>query len=125
MALPQSWNYGDISATPTPTMENHLLDAVQKLTSTLDVSGVCEAVLTGVESAFGATSSWIMLHEPERRTLRTALFRGRGADVYGSVEIPADAGVVGSFNHLFVGKNALDASEVFAEVAFEGTQELQ
>ena len=95
MAIPHSWDYREVSATPTPEMESHLLEALRKLTSTLDVSGVCEAVLTGVESAFGATSSWIMLHEPERGTLRTALFRGRGADVYGGVEIPAEAGVVG------------------------------
>jgi formate hydrogenlyase transcriptional activator len=95
MAVPHSWNYGEVSATPTPAMENHLLDALRKLTSTLDVGGVCEAVLSGVESAFGATSSWIMLHDAERGTLRTVLFRGRGADVYGSVEIPVEAGVVG------------------------------
>ncbi|HXW07478.1 MAG TPA: sigma-54-dependent Fis family transcriptional regulator [Vicinamibacterales bacterium] len=94
--MTQSWGYGEVSAMPMPAdLESHLLTAVRKLTATLDVTGVCDAVLAGVESAFGATSSWIMLHDPERDVLRTAVFRGRGADVYASAEIPAQAGVVG------------------------------
>jgi formate hydrogenlyase transcriptional activator len=52
-------------------------------------------VLTGVERAFGATSSWIMLHDASTNVLRTCQFRGYGADVYGSAEIPADRGVAG------------------------------
>ena len=46
MAIPHSWDYREVSATPTPEMESHLLEALRKLTSTLDVTGVCEAVLT-------------------------------------------------------------------------------
>jgi len=36
-----------------------------------------------------------MLHDASRNVLRTAVFRGRGADVYADVTIPADAGVAG------------------------------
>jgi formate hydrogenlyase transcriptional activator len=91
-----SWPYRDLTTLPVSgNVEDHLLAAVRKLTATLDVEGVCEAVLTGVEQVFGATSSWIMLHDAETRVLRTALFRGRGADVYGGVEIPEDCGVAG------------------------------
>jgi formate hydrogenlyase transcriptional activator len=77
-------------------IEEHLLIALRRLTETLDIQGVCEAVLAGVENVFGASSSWIMLHNPSSDTLRTALFRGRGADVYDSIEIPADRGVTGA-----------------------------
>jgi formate hydrogenlyase transcriptional activator len=79
-------------------LEDHLLAAVRKLTSTLDVEGVCDAILCGVERVFGATSSWIMLHDPDGNVLRTALFRGRGADAYAGAAIPADCGVTG---HVF------------------------
>ena len=83
------WGNGDATA------EDHLLIAVRKLTSTLDVKGVCEAVLSGVESVFGATSSWIMLHDPNKNVLRTEMFRGRGADVYEGLELPTDRGIAG------------------------------
>ena len=93
----QSWTYNDVSSLPLPpSIEDHLLLALRKLTASLDTEEVCAAVLWGVEQAFGATSSWIMLHDPAANTLRTALFRGRGADVYGEVEIPADRGVAGA-----------------------------
>src|SRR5688500_2262973 len=92
----QSWAYRDVSAATLPAeLEDHLLAAVRRLTATLDVEGVCDAVLSGVERVFGATSSWIMLHDPDADVLRTALFRGRGADVYGGVEIPAGSGIAG------------------------------
>jgi transcriptional regulator with GAF, ATPase, and Fis domain len=85
-----------VAALPLPpSIEDHFLSALRALTATLDVQGVCEAVLQGVETAFGATSSWAMLHDPTTNVLRTALFRGRGADVYGGVEIPASCGVTG------------------------------
>ena len=77
------------------SLEHHLLEAVRRLTATLDVQGVCEAVLAGVEKVFGATSSWVMLHEPEANVLRTVVFRGRGADVYAGVELPTDCGLAG------------------------------
>jgi formate hydrogenlyase transcriptional activator len=92
----QSWGYEDVAALPLlDGVADHLHAAVRKLTAILDVQGVCEAVLIGVESVFGATSSWIMLHDPGAGVLRTALFRGRGADAYADVEIPVDCGVAG------------------------------
>ena len=92
----QSWAYDQVTAMAVSGgLEDHLLAAVRKLTAILDVRGVCEAVLSGVENVFGATSSWIMLHDPDANVLRTALFRGCGADVYGGVEIPADCGIAG------------------------------
>lgn len=92
----QSWACDEVSALTTASgLEDHLLAAVRRLTATLDVGGVCDAVLCGVENVFGATSSWIMLHDPDANVLRTALFRGRGADAYGGVEIPADCGIAG------------------------------
>ena len=93
---PQSWGYQDVAALSlVDGVAEHLHAAVRKLTAILDVQGVCEAVLIGVENVFGATSSWIMLHDPGAGVLRTALFRGRGADAYADVEIPSDCGVAG------------------------------
>jgi transcriptional regulator with GAF, ATPase, and Fis domain len=91
----QAWAAGALDAVPLPGGEDDLLKAIMQLTSTLDVDGVCEAALSGVESVCGATSSWIMLHDPGANVLRTRMFRGRGADVYGDVELPADRGVAG------------------------------
>jgi formate hydrogenlyase transcriptional activator len=92
----QSWTYDTVaSQPPPPVIEDLLLIGLRKLTSTLDVRAVCEAVLNGVANAFGASSSWIMLHDPGPNVLRTALCRGRGADVYANAEIPADAGIAG------------------------------
>jgi len=84
-----------IPGLPDDSLEDDLLAAVRRLTATLDVQGVCEAVLTGVERVFGATSSWVMLHDADANVLRTAVFRGRGADVYAGVELPADCGIAG------------------------------
>ena len=95
--ISQSWSYSDVAAqTLSDGVEEHLLMALRRMTETLDVQGVCEAVLGGIENVFGASSSWIMLHNPATDTLRTALFRGRGADVYDSLEIPANRGVPGA-----------------------------
>jgi formate hydrogenlyase transcriptional activator len=95
--ISQSWSYGEVAAqTLSEGIEEHLLIALRRLTETLDVQGVCEAVLSGVENVFGASSSWIMLHNAATDTLRTALFRGRGAEVYDSIEIPADRGLAGT-----------------------------
>ncbi len=90
-----AWAAGALDAVPLPAAEDDLLKAIMQLTSTLDVDGVCDAVLRGVESVFGAASSWIMLHDPGDNMLRTRMFRGRGADVYGDVALPADRGVAG------------------------------
>ena len=92
----KSWPYEDVASVPLPSgIEHHLLEALRRLTATLEIEGVCEAVLGGVESVFGATSSWIMLHDEGANVLRTALFRGRGADVYKDAEIPSDRGIAG------------------------------
>ena len=93
----QSWAYQEVTTLSVPGggLEDHLLAAVRRLTATLDVKDVCEAVLSGVEKVFGATSSWIMLHDRDANVLRTAMFRGRGADVYDGVEIPANCGIAG------------------------------
>jgi formate hydrogenlyase transcriptional activator len=92
----RSWAYGEVASSPLPSsVEDEMLSALRRLTATLDITGVCEAVLSGVECVFGATSSWIMLHDSRSGLLRTAVFRGRGADVYAGVEIPADCGVAG------------------------------
>jgi formate hydrogenlyase transcriptional activator len=88
------WTRQDVEDLP-PGIEDDLLQALRKLTSTLDVNDVCEAVLGGVEAVFGATSSWIMLHDTATNLLRTQVFRGRGADVYRELELPADRGVAG------------------------------
>jgi formate hydrogenlyase transcriptional activator len=92
----RSWTYETVASSPTPqTIEDHFLISLRRLTATLDVRGVCEAVLEGVERAFGATSAWIMLHDRGSDLLRTVHCSGRGADVYENVEIPADAGIAG------------------------------
>ena len=69
-------------------LEDHLFSAVQKLTSRLDLGGVCEAVLAGVEAVFGATSSWIMLTDDQRKVLCATSFRGVAAGIYRDLEIP-------------------------------------
>jgi formate hydrogenlyase transcriptional activator len=92
----RAWTMGNLEAVPlSGHLEDDLLSAMRKLTATLDVDGVCEAVLTGVENVFGATSSWIMLHDAEANALRTQMFRGRGADVYGALTLSIDRGVAG------------------------------
>jgi GAF domain-containing protein len=92
----QSWTYREVAAQPfPPSIEDHFLAALRRLTATLDVQGVCEAVLTGVEDVFGATSSWILLHDPDADVLRTCLFRGHGAEAYGGAEVPVRGGIAG------------------------------
>ena len=94
-AVTSSWPCAAISELSDDSLEYHLLAAVRRLTATLDVRGVCEAVLAGVEKVFGATSSWVMLHDPDAHVLQTVVFRGRGADVYADVELPSDCGIAG------------------------------
>jgi formate hydrogenlyase transcriptional activator len=92
----QSWSYSDLAASPIPyTVDDHFLMALRTLTATLEVEGVCDAVLTGVENAFGAASSWIMLFDPRAQVLRTTRCRGAGAEVYRDVEIPPDCDLAG------------------------------
>jgi formate hydrogenlyase transcriptional activator len=93
---PQSWDYRDVAtASVAVDFEEHLLVAVRKLTAVLDVEGVCDAVLSGVETVFSATASWIMLHDPEADVLRTACCRGRAEQAFAGAEIPTSRGVVG------------------------------
>ena len=92
----QSWPYQEVATlSVSDRLEDQLLGAVRKLSQTLDVLAVCEAVLVGVENVFGATSSWIMLHDSEANVLRTTLFRGRAADAYRGAEVPVDTGIAG------------------------------
>ena len=92
----RAWPYGDVASLPLSVpIEEHLLAALRRLTATLSVEDVCEAVLAGVENVFGGTSSWIMLHDSASNELRTVVFRGHGAAVYGAVAIPADCGIAG------------------------------
>ena len=52
-------------------------------------------MLHAVQQMFGAHSSWILLHESASNQLVTAAFRGRGADSYAGVRIPAERGIAG------------------------------
>jgi formate hydrogenlyase transcriptional activator len=96
VAATRVWTSDALAALgPGLRLEDHLLTAIRKLTSSLDVPGVCEAVLSGVEAVFGATSSWIVLHDPTADLLRSVVFRGRGAEVYREMEIPLSEGIAG------------------------------
>jgi formate hydrogenlyase transcriptional activator len=77
------------------SIERALIDAARVLTSNLDVLGVAEALLDAVHDVFGATSSWVLLHEPVGQQLKTVAFRGEGADAFRGVAMPADAGIMG------------------------------
>jgi hypothetical protein len=60
----RAWTYETVASAPLPqTIEDHFLTSMRRLTATLDVRGVCDALLEGVEDVFGATSAWIMLHD--------------------------------------------------------------
>jgi hypothetical protein len=76
-------------------VEEALVKAARTLTSHLDVDGVCAAVLDAVEHVFGATSSWILLHDTGIRQLRTVCSRGRGSEVFRDLAIPPDVGILG------------------------------
>lgn len=90
-----SWSYREIAAIPlSRRIEDHLLTAVRKLTEHLSVDDVCEAVLVGSEAVFAATASWILLHDPARRVLRTARFRGDAADVFRDLEVPVGSDTI-------------------------------
>ena len=91
-----TWVYREVATSPGPPLiEDHFLAALRSVTASLDVSTISEAVLIGLENAFAAASSWIMLHDPRTNTLRTVLSRGQSADVYRTVEVLADCGVTG------------------------------
>ena len=85
----------DDTPTPARTVEHALVAAARALTSRLDVSGAAEAVLNGVQDVFGASSSWILLHDAREDRLRTVAFRGPGADAFRQAVMPVDAGIMG------------------------------
>lgn len=76
-------------------IEHALIEAARSLTSRLDVGGVAIALLDGVQPVVGATSSWVLLHEPVEHRLRAVGFRGPGADAFREVVMPEDAGIMG------------------------------
>ena len=76
-------------------IEEALIRAARALTVHLDIEGVCEAVLDAVEYVFGARSSWILLHHPRTRRLRTACSRGEGSEAFEDLEISPDIGILG------------------------------
>ena len=113
----QSWRYSELDGLHLSSpLEDHLFSAMQKLTSRLDVGGVCEAVLTGVEAVFGATSSWIMLYNPERSALRTQSFRGVAAEIYHNLEIPIGPGTV--LASVFLNREIVFVADVRREPAW-------
>ena len=92
----QSWSYREVATVQVAgDFEDHLLAALRRLTAVLDVEGVCDAVLSGVENVFSASASWIMLHDPVLDVLRTVCCHGRAEQAFGGAEIPVTRGVVG------------------------------
>jgi formate hydrogenlyase transcriptional activator len=76
-------------------VEKALVAAARALTAQLDVEQVCSAVLKSVEDVFGATASWILLHESASGLLRTALARGDGSEAFSDVSVGPDVGILG------------------------------
>nr|MDQ3347932.1 sigma 54-interacting transcriptional regulator [Acidobacteriota bacterium] len=89
-----SWSYQDAAAPLSRRIEDHLLAAVRKLSTNLDVDEVCDAVLAGAAAVFAATASWIFLHDPVRNVLRVAKFHGDGAEAFQNVENPAQSNTI-------------------------------
>jgi formate hydrogenlyase transcriptional activator len=83
------------SAVGSERVEGALVQAARRLTSHLDVDGVCSAVLDAVGDVFGAESSWILLYNAATRQLQTMSSRGRGSDAFRDLAIPPDAGILG------------------------------
>jgi formate hydrogenlyase transcriptional activator len=75
--------------------EQALIEASRALTIHLDLESVCEAILAAVETIFDARASWVLLHDPSARVLRTRVFRGECAETYRGLAVPEDAGVIG------------------------------
>jgi formate hydrogenlyase transcriptional activator len=119
----RSWTYADVSSLPAPdSVEDYMLLALRRLTSTLEVGQVCDAVLSGVEQVAGATSSWIMLHDAAADALRTARFRGRGAEVYRQLEIPVDRGIAG---RVFTDRRIQFVADVAAETRWYNAERVR
>ena len=75
--------------------EQALIKAALTLSSKLDVTATCNAMLDAVEAIAGATSSWILLRHPADEVLTSEVFRGPGSEVYSKLEIPCTTGIVG------------------------------
>src|SRR5689334_16479938 len=85
-------------SSPSPTasrVEDALIKAARSLNASLDVESVCGAVLDAVEEIYGATSSWILLHDVHEQVLKTSAFRGDGAVAYTNLALPPDVGILG------------------------------
>lgn len=70
------------------TVDEAFFKAATALTARLDLQGVCAAILEVVEQLWGATSSWIMLHDEQTDTLRTTMVRGAASRVYQNRSLP-------------------------------------
>jgi formate hydrogenlyase transcriptional activator len=82
----------DESSTKT---EEALIRAARALTVHLNVDGVCQAVLDAVGHVFGARCSWILLHHPGTRQLRTACSQGEGSEAFQDLEVSPAVGILG------------------------------
>ena len=76
-------------------IEAALIRAARSLTTTLDVEGVCRAVLDAVADVFGATSSWMLLYDAGAKLLRTVASRGHGSEAFDGLAIPPSVGILG------------------------------
>jgi formate hydrogenlyase transcriptional activator len=77
------------------TAEQALIEASRALTIHLELESVCEAILSAVETIFEARASWVLLHDPSTKMLRTRVFRGGCAETYRGLAVADDAGVLG------------------------------
>jgi formate hydrogenlyase transcriptional activator len=77
------------------SIERALIEAARAMSSRLDVAEVAGALLDAVQNVFGATSSWVLLHDRAAGTLETVAFRGAGAEAFSGVQMRADAGIMG------------------------------
>jgi formate hydrogenlyase transcriptional activator len=88
-------SHGESITGRSKSVENALVKAARALGASLDLNGVCQAVLDAVEEIFGATSSWIVLHDPQTDQLKTHSFRGEGSHAYENVVLPSSVGILG------------------------------
>jgi formate hydrogenlyase transcriptional activator len=86
-------SHSQSSADRGRVVEDALIKAARALGASLDLDGVCHAILDALEEIFGATSSWIVLHDPQTDQLKTHSFRGSHA--YENVALPSSVGILG------------------------------
>jgi formate hydrogenlyase transcriptional activator len=80
---------------PATKIEDALIRAARSLTAHLDIDGVCQAVLDAVGDVFGARCSWILLHHPGTKQLRTACSRGNGSEAFQDLDVSPESGILG------------------------------